>query len=217
MNGLNRRPVKSRGQKIFQDFAVWLVKRGFTPNQISIFSSVCAFVGAAAFLLAARTDGLWIYLWAFVALVGIQGRLVCNLLDGLMAVEGGLKTPTGELYNEIPDRVSDTLIFLGAAYGTLNSNIHMLGWLASLLAMATAYLRVLGAASGTRHFFAGPMAKQHRMFIMNICLIASVIEIKILGTWELSVGIALAVICLGSLLTCVRRLQLISQTLNNHK
>ena len=46
----------------------------------------------------------------------IQLRLIANLLDGLVAVEGGKRTPTGELYNEAPDRIADTAVLVGAGY-----------------------------------------------------------------------------------------------------
>jgi phosphatidylglycerophosphate synthase len=49
-----------------------------------------------------------------LAAAAIQLRLLCNLLDGMLAVEGGLKTPLGELYNEIPDRLADVAILAGA-------------------------------------------------------------------------------------------------------
>src|SRR4051812_46255312 len=171
----NRRPVKSRSNQAFHQLASKLVGFGLTPNQISVFSSVFAAIAAVAFLLAGQ--GRLPIVNLIIALVGIQGRLVCNLIDGLMAVESGLKTKTGELFNEVPDRVSDTLIFMGAAYSVADANVHMIGWLASLLAIATAYIRVLGASMGTKHFFSGPMAKQHRMFLMNLAIIGTMIEI----------------------------------------
>ena len=43
-----------------------------------------------------------------------QYGLLANLLDGLVAVEGGRRSPTGELFNEVPDRVSDVLVLAGA-------------------------------------------------------------------------------------------------------
>ena len=34
-----------------------------------------------------------------IAAVAIPLRLLCNLFDGMLAVEGGLKSPTWPLYN----------------------------------------------------------------------------------------------------------------------
>jgi phosphatidylglycerophosphate synthase len=39
----------------------------------------------------------------------IQLRLLCNLLDCMVAIEGGKSAPTGALFNEMPDRFADPL------------------------------------------------------------------------------------------------------------
>ena len=46
-----------------------------------------------------------------------QLELLCNLLDGMVAVEGGLGGPTGPLWNELPDRIADSvfIVALGMA------------------------------------------------------------------------------------------------------
>src|SRR5881628_2961122 len=102
----SRRPPKVRERTWPRQLAFALVRRGLTPNQISVASAVISAIGAAALLLA----GGWAHgreVIAFLmAAVCIQLRLVCNLLDGLMAVEGGLKTKTGEIFNEFPDRIA---------------------------------------------------------------------------------------------------------------
>ena len=41
----------------------------------------------------------------------IQLRLVCNLLDGMVAVEGGMKTKSGELYNDVFGRDPEDRVF----------------------------------------------------------------------------------------------------------
>ena len=51
-----------------------------------------------------------------LAVCGMQLRLLCNLFDGMVAIEGGFKTKAGEIFNELPDRFSDAFIFIGAAY-----------------------------------------------------------------------------------------------------
>ena len=40
----------------------------------------------------------------------IQLRLLCNLLDGLVALEGGRKGKAGDLFNEAPDRYADVVL-----------------------------------------------------------------------------------------------------------
>ena len=144
-----------------------------------------------------------------VAAAGIQLRLLCNLLDGMVAVEGGHRTPYGDLYNDIPDRFSDIAIFLGAGYGIAHLPYGaVLGWVAALTAVLTAYVRLLGGAIGVTQFFRGPMAKQHRMATLTAACIVSIFE----PLWHrdgLTLTFALALISLGSILGFIRRLTLI--------
>ena len=104
------------------------------------------------------------------AIVCIQMRLVCNLLDGMVAVEGGKGSPAGVIYNDAPDRVADVLILVGAGYSGAGEPgvvkifaMLPLGWCAACVALGTAYVRTLGASLMGVHDFRGPMAKQHRM------------------------------------------------------
>ena len=95
----------------------------------------------------------------------IQLRLLCNMLDGMVAIEVGKKSKVGVLYNEIPDRVADSLFIVALGYTIA---MLWLGWLGALLAAKTAYIRVLGGANGLAQNFAGPMNKLHRMFVMTL-------------------------------------------------
>jgi phosphatidylglycerophosphate synthase len=212
---LNRRPVASRQSGFFQKLAKRLVSVGLRPNQVSVASAVFAICAGLSIFAASRaTSPATAMLCLILGLVGIQLRLICNLIDGLMAIEGGLKTPTGEIFNDYPDRISDIAILVGAGYAaaTVYPWAVDLGWIAATAAVMTAYTRVLGASMKSPHFFAGPMAKQHRMFVMNLALIGSIVEYW-MRQWGLALVIALALIAIGSVATCVRRLGLIARSL----
>ena len=143
------------------------------------------------------------------AALGIQLRLLCNLLDGMVAIEGGRKTRSGELFNELPDRLSDVLILVCAGYAsTATAWSEALGWAAAVLAVLTAYVRAFGASlTGAQHFV-GPMAKAHRMAVMTgACLIAALQAW--LGAAPSVLPLALALIVVGCLVTLVRRTRLI--------
>src|SRR5438046_13178 len=134
-----RRPLKTRNTAVAASLARWLANTGVRPNQISIASMGAA--GLAAFCLLRES-----YL---AAALFIQLRLLCNLMDGMVAVEGGLRSASGEIYNDLPDRVSDALILVAAGYSlSWPGWARELGWTAALLALMTAYVRVLGGASG---------------------------------------------------------------------
>src|SRR5207237_1014232 len=83
------------------------VRLRVSPNAISLFSIVFAGVACTGFLLSGRTlDTVQRLVWLLVAAAGIQLRLLCNLLDGMVAVEGKMGSKVGEIYNDFPDRVA---------------------------------------------------------------------------------------------------------------
>ena len=110
------------------------------------------------------------------AAVCIQLRLLCNLFDGMVAVEQQQRTKSGEIFNELPDRFADAFILAGAGYASTEPGwLVELGWIAAVLALITAYVRSLGAAVGAGQHFLGPMAKQHRMALMTgMCVVLSI-------------------------------------------
>lgn len=190
----NRRPLKSRETGWAGALARLLLKTPLTPNAVSVAGIGFAAAGAACFAFAPRQPLLWLGGALF-----IQMRLLANLMDGLLAVEGGRKSPTGALYNEFPDRIEDALLLVAAGYGAGQGVFGpTLGWAAALLAMATAYVRALGGSIGLAQDFCGPMAKQHRMALLTLG--------AVLSPFVAAMPAVLAVICVGAALTSVRRL-----------
>ena len=134
----------ARGNALVQRTGRWLAGTGISPNAISLLSIVFAALGAAALLRLPSPWGPWSCALAIVL------RLLCNLFDGLVAVEHGRRTPTGMLYNEVPDRVGDSLFLVALGYA---AGLPWCGWLAALLAALTAYIRVLGGTLGQASAF----------------------------------------------------------------
>lgn len=202
MEPQNRRVLATRRRAWPSAIARALARAGVTPNQVSMLSVVFAGCSAWAFHRASWTSPS---LWLVVAAAGIQLRLLCNLLDGLLAIEGGLKSKTGELFNEIPDRAGDILILLGAGMAVRTyPHGFELATAATILAVLTAYIRLLGGSLGFVQDFTGPMAKQHRMFTLTLGTLAAAIEWQARSSlW--AVVIALVLIVLGSAVTCARR------------
>ena len=74
-----------------------------------------------------------------------------------------------------------------------------------MLAVFTAYVRVLAGSLRQRQHFIGPMAKQHRMFTLTVAtLLAAGEVIADLPSRVLLVG--LVVIVAGSVVTAIRRI-----------
>jgi phosphatidylglycerophosphate synthase len=203
MNTESRRPLKTRSRGWAKKVAALLAGTNISPNQISVASVVIAALGTAALLIGSNAIGL------IICAICIQLRLLCNLLDGMVAIEGGKKSPLGMLYNEFPDRIADSLLIVALGYAISQPWI---GWLGALAAMATAYIRVFGGALGLAQDFRGPMAKQHRMAIMTAGCLAGAIELVIMKT-NYVLLIAAYVIALGSFITCITRTIAISKQL----
>jgi phosphatidylglycerophosphate synthase len=87
------------------------------------------------------------------------------MLDGMVALASGKASARGEILNELPDRLSDVMIFVGVAHSGLNSPIS--GYWAAILALLTAYVGVLGQAVGVQREFSGVMAKPWRMVVLH--------------------------------------------------
>lgn len=191
----NRRPIAARASGWAASLSAALARSSITPNQISLLSVFFAAVGAAMLFWALSVPAL------LMCAVGVQLRLACNLLDGMVAMEGGKKTATGALYNEFPDRVADSLLIVALGYA---AGYAWLGWLGALLAALTAYVRVFGGSLGQPQDFRGPMAKQHRMAVLTAACVIGAIEMYWSGT-RYSLVTAAAVIAIGSLLTCINR------------
>ena len=200
-----RRPIKARDSKWAASVAAWLARRGVKPNEISLWSIACGMIAAAALAATHVVHRPVVRSILFlVTVAGIQARLLCNLFDGMVAVEGGKKSKAGEIFNDFPDRIADPLILAAAGYAIGNFYGIGLGWSAAVLAVMTAYVRVLGRSLGAGSYFLGPMAKQHRMAVMTVaCLIASILSFWRGTRWTLF--ISLIVICVGCVITMIRR------------
>ena len=201
-NDKNRRPLKVRGFRVMRNIAKSLSDKKISPNLISIYSVAFAAVAALCFILAGYFDGVIVKRIFFVfVIIFVQMRLLCNLFDGMVAVEGGLKTPSGELFNDIPDRIADPLILIAAGYSVDFFGISgVMGWIAGILALMTAYIRTLAASIGAPVNFCGPMAKQHRMATITVACILMVVSPE-----AYIIFFALLLIILGSAFTVFRR------------
>ncbi|PCJ99188.1 MAG: CDP-diacylglycerol--glycerol-3-phosphate 3-phosphatidyltransferase [Zetaproteobacteria bacterium] len=199
-NPKNRRPLKARSWAIMQKSAQWISKKNITPNQISIASIAFSGIAGLLFLLfPIAGSALWFYV--LLILLCFVGRAFCNILDGLVAVEGGKATASGELFNDIPDRISDVLIIVGAGYA---AGIPTLGWLAAVLAVMTAYVRTLGRGLGAPTDFQGPMAKLQRMLLISAACFLAPIEAMF---WEQGyiLALSLIIISIGCVITIWKR------------
>lgn len=199
----SRRPIAG----IFRRTAGWAVSAcvglGIHPDVVSYASIVAAAGAGACFYFSGGVPAL-----LFVAPLLCLLRLWFNMLDGMVALASGKASPRGEIVNELPDRLSDILIFAGVAHSGLCR--PLLGYWAIVGALLTAYVGVLGQAVAGKREYGGVMSKQWRMVALIVAsFVAGVLVWRGLpGAWRewTALDAALVLVIAGTAETCVVRL-----------
>jgi len=203
----NRRPLAVRDTGLARWMAGRLAEAKASPDVISALSVAFAALGAALIMAAGGLEGGMRAAALVLAALCVQARLLCNLLDGMVAVEHGRSGSAGPVWNELPDRVADVLLLAGAGYGARTAGLHgadAFGWIAAVLAVLTAYVRELGRGLGLPADFSGPMAKPQRMAALTAACLVSAAEPLWGGTGQVLL-LGLLAIAVGTLVTVVRR------------
>jgi phosphatidylglycerophosphate synthase len=200
----DRRPLASRSTGWAQGCLRLLLRTPISANGISALGLAAALAGGVALLLAPAHP--WLFLLG-AALT--QFRLVCNLMDGLVAVEGGRGSPTGPLWNEVPDRLEDAFLLVGFGYA---ARLAEAGTAAAVLAVFTAYIRAVGLSHGLPQDFRGPMAKPQRMATLTAASVLGFLEAVTFGTFW-APWLAILLVALGTALTAWLRLKRIADAL----
>lgn len=207
-----RRPIADLFRKT-ADWAVRLcLKLEIHPDTVSYSSIVAAALAAACFWQSGRA------MWLVIPAAGFcYLRLWLNMLDGMVALASGKASRRGEIVNELPDRVSDVLIFVGVAHSGL---CHpLLSYWAAVFALFTAYVGTLGQAAGANRQFGGVMSKPWRMVALHAgawLLLADRWGPNWSHAWRFSIlDAALAVVIVGCAQTIAVRLARIVRTLDS--
>jgi len=157
----SRRPIADLFRKTAHGAVRACIKLNIHPDAISYLSVVAALIGMNFFLNTGKHPNLLLYAPLFLYL-----RLYFNMLDGMVALESGKASYRGEIINELPDRVSDVLIFVGVAHSGLMN--PFLGYWVAICALLVAYIGTLGDAVAGNREFGGVMAKQWRMMMLHL-------------------------------------------------
>jgi phosphatidylglycerophosphate synthase len=150
---------------IFRQTAHWAtslcLRAGISPDTISYSSIVVAGMAATCFWQSGRIPALLLIGPLFCYL-----RLWLNMLDGMVAIAANKASVRGEILNDLPDRVSDVIIFVGVAES--GWMMPRLGYLTAIFAVLTAYVGLFGQAVGATRQFGGWMSKPWRMVVLGI-------------------------------------------------
>jgi phosphatidylglycerophosphate synthase len=204
-----RRPLAARSWPLFRLSASWLSRRGASPNGISIIGMAASLI-AGGLLVATSFDAQdGRFLW-FGTVLLIIVRALANILDGMVAIESKRASRLGEIFNDVPDRISDAAMLIGLGFA--KGGVPLLGFTAALVAVFTAYVRVMGKVAGAPQDYCGPMAKPQRMWVVvAVCCFGAIAPESIAARLEaIHVAVpalALWLIIAGCVLTSARRLQ----------
>jgi len=156
----NRRPIAPTFRNTARKALAACVHWDIHPDLISWLSVVAA-SGAALCFWKAKSHPLLLLAGPLFCYL----RLWCNMLDGMVALASGKASRRGEIMNELPDRISDVLIFVGVAHSGLASPLT--AYWTAILALFTAYVGTLGQAVGAHREFSGTMSKPWRMVALH--------------------------------------------------
>ena len=157
----SRRPIADGFRLTARAGTRFCVRAGVSADAISYLSVLFAAAAAICFWQSSHHPLLLV-----VAPLLCYLRLWCNMLDGMVALASGKASARGEVLNDLPDRVSDVLIFVGAAH---SGWMHPLfGYWAAIMSLGTAYVGTLGQAVGGQRQFGGMMSKPWRMVVLHL-------------------------------------------------
>jgi phosphatidylglycerophosphate synthase len=157
----SRRPIADIFRATAQGATRFCVRAGIHPDVISYMSIVASALAALCFWQSRQSPVLLL-----VAPLFCYARLWCNMLDGMVALASGRASWRGEIINDLPDRISDILIFVGAAQ---SGWMHpLIGYWIIILALLAAYVGLLGQAVGSAREFSGVMSKPWRMVVLHL-------------------------------------------------
>lgn len=197
-----RRPIAGRLRTTANAAVKLCVKADIHPDTVSYMSVVSAVLAGVCFWMAPR------FPWLLVIAPGFcYMRLWCNMLDGMVALASGKASQRGEILNEFPDRISDTVIFIAIGYsGFCNEQF---GFWAAIMALLTAYTGTLGQAVGVQREYSGMMSKPWRMVTVHIGAWAAFavfyFKLKVPGPFSVLDWTCLAVVA-GCVQTIILRL-----------
>jgi phosphatidylglycerophosphate synthase len=166
----SRRPIAGMFRSTAHGLVNLAVRAGIHPDVFSYASIIAAGIAGVLFWQSLRHPKYLILGVAFAFL-----RLWLNMFDGMVAVAAGKASKRGEIINDLPDRVSDVIIFIGMAH---SGWCHRLpGYWVAIMALLVAYVGLSGQAAGVRREYSGIMSKPWRIVVLSIAAVITSIQV----------------------------------------
>src|SRR5438093_5640205 len=157
----SHRPIAQMFRRTGHEATNLCVRLGISPDAISYCSMLAALIAALFFWKSGKSAWLLI-----IAPMCCYLRLWFNMLDGMVAVAAGKASARGEIVTDLPDLISDVIIFVGVAHGGLMS--PFIGYWTAIASLFTAYVGLFGQAIGGQREFGGIMSKPWRIVALSL-------------------------------------------------
>lgn len=187
--------LKSRFQALLTPTRDYLIQKGFSPNQITLFTCGLCIVYAVLITWTPTTKVALIFLPLLLFV-----RMALNALDGMIARHTEQGSDWGMVLNELCDVIADLALF--SSFLAVLSTGHTLWLVLILLGVLTEFVSLALLQISTSRPNHGPFGKSDRalfLAIFSVLLIVANNTTLIIGV--ISIGIML------SLLTIVNRLK----------
>lgn len=166
----SRRPIAGVFRSTAHALVNVAVRAGIHPDVFSYLSIVAAGIAGVLFWQSSRHPKFLI-LGVVFALI----RLWLNMFDGMVAVAAGKSSKRGEIINDLPDRVSDIVIFIGMAHSGWCHRLPAY-WVA-ISALLVAYVGITGQAVGVQREYSGIMSKPWRIALLSVGAVITSIQV----------------------------------------
>lgn len=177
--------IKPQFQNLLRPIVGRLAGTGITPNQVTVSAMILSFLTGG--LVALYYDRPLILLLVPVVMFV---RMALNAIDGMLAKEHNMKTPLGNILNELGDVVSDAVLFIPfALVPGFSAPLIIAIVIVSIISEMTG---VLGSVIGASRRYDGPMGKSDRAFIFGLLALGA--AIGFLSEWIITIVLVLTLL-----------------------
>ncbi len=187
--------------KVIEPLADLFIRKGISPDVVSIASLICAFIAGLCFYYSPVARGLVLLAGIFVVL-----NSVLDALDGAVARKSNKATARGDFLDHVIDRYSDVFIICSIFFAGYVP--WQIGVAAIVGVLLTSYLGTQAQALSLGRYYGGIMGRADRLVVIilsafvNFAYPATIAGFSILG-W------AVTLIALTSHITAFQRIHYI--------
>lgn len=195
--------ARTRVRQAIEPVALAMGRAGLTPDALTL-------IGFAITLVGAVLVGL--ELWLVGGIVVFVGGAF-DLFDGTLARATGRATPLGAFMDSVFDKLGEVAVYVAIVVGAIAAGFDAGGVLAASAmggAILVSYTRArsegLGFTSGRGMAAIGIMPREVRLVVLSLGLILAGLAGGAADSGRPYLGVALAVIAVGSIITVIQRI-----------